>query len=74
MMVSACEGSSLTALSRLPSQRFLAGNGENSSSSRVFGGNGRDVTIPVPPGTVVLSENGEQVCVYIKVVIMWRIR
>ena len=61
VLVSACEGASLTALSRLTSQRFMAGNGEHSSSSRVFGSNGGSVTIRVPPGTVVWNENGKQV-------------
>lgn len=55
------EGASLTDLSRLTSQRFVASNGENSSKSQVFGSRGEDVNINVPPGTVVLNENGNLV-------------
>ena len=63
VLVSACEGASLSALSRLSSQRFIAGNGENSTSSHVFGRNGDSRTIRVPPGTVITNEKGQQVCV-----------
>lgn len=61
VLVTACKGASLTDLSRLPSQRFVAPNGENSSSSRVFGKNGENLTIHVPPGTVVINDKGKQV-------------
>ena len=62
VVVSASTGASLTDLSRLPSQRFIAPNGENCSSSCTFGRNGENVTISVPPGTVVWNDRGKQVC------------
>ena len=62
VVVSANKGASLTDLSRLPSRRFVAPNGENCSSSRTFGKNGENVTIHVPPGTVVWNDRGKQVC------------
>lgn len=62
VVVSAIKEASLTDLSQLPSRRFVAPSGENSSSSRVWGKNGENVTIRVPPGTVVLNEKGKQVC------------
>ncbi len=61
VLVSACKGASLTDLSRLPSIRFVAPNGQNSSSSQVFGKSGENLTIRVPPGTVVINERGKQV-------------
>ena len=60
VIVSAHKGASLTSLSRLPSLRFVAGNGENSSASLSFGRKGQEVIIPVPPRTTVLNERGEQ--------------
>lgn len=60
-MASACNGASLTDLSRLTSRRFVAGNGENSSKAKVFGSDGLNVNIHVPPGTVVTNESGQQV-------------
>ena len=70
VLVSVCEGASLTTLSLLPSRRFVAPSGDNSTSSRIFGKKGENLTIHVPPGTVVLSEKGKQVymcvCVCVK--------
>ena len=60
MVISASKGASLTDLSRRPSLRFVAVKGENSSGSRSFGRRGQEVKIPVPPGTTVLNERGEQ--------------
>ena len=62
VLVSASKGASLTDLSKLPSQRFVAPNGENCSNSRVFGKNGENLTIRVPRGTIVLNDKGKQVC------------
>ena len=62
MLVRAHDGASLTALQRLTSKRFLAGSGKNSSKSQIFGDNGCDLTIRVPPGTTILNAKGVQVC------------
>ena len=67
MVVSACEGTSLTALSRLTSQRFVAASGKNSSNSQIFGDSGSDLTIKVPPGTVILDGKGAQVHVCVPI-------
>lgn len=60
-MAIACDGASLADLSRLTSRRFVAGNGGNSTKAKVFGGDGLNVNICVPPGTVVTNERGQQV-------------
>lgn len=60
VLVSACEGASLTDLSRRPSLRFVAGSGENSSSAHVFGRQGKHIKVHIPPGTTVLNEKGRQ--------------
>ena len=65
VVVSACEGTSLTALSRLTSQRFVAGSGKNSSKYQIFGDGGSDLMIKVPPGTVILGGKGAQVRVHV---------
>lgn len=57
----ACNGASLAELSRLISRRFVAGNGGNSTKAKVFGSDGINVNICVPPGTVVTNERGQQV-------------
>ncbi|MDQ5852697.1 MAG: GTPase ObgE [Chloroflexota bacterium] len=45
-------------------QRFAAGRGGNGGSARKHGRDGKDVVIPVPPGTVVRTEiDGEQYAV-----------
>lgn len=62
MLVSVCEGASLNDLSKHLSRRFVASRGENCIRSHIFGRNGQNLTIRVPPGTVVLSEKGKQVC------------
>ena len=62
VLVSACEDASLTAPSRLTSQRFMAENGGHSSRSHVFGSNGENMIIRVPLGTGVMNETGKQVC------------
>lgn len=64
VLVSVCEGASLTDLSRALSRRFVAPSGENCTHSRIFGRNGENLTIRVPPGTVVLNEKGKQVCMW----------
>ncbi len=53
----------LSHLARLPSRRFVAPAGEDSRRSRVHGKKGANISISVPPGTVVLrAENKTQVC------------
>ena len=70
VLVSAIKGASLMDLCQLPSRRFVAPRGEDCSISRIFGKNGENVTIHVPPGTVVLSDKGKQVCTCIKLLLL----
>ena len=60
-MAIARNGASLADLSRLASRRFVAGNGGNSTKAKVFGSDGLNVNVCVPPGTVVTNESGKQV-------------
>ena len=62
--VCAAEGSSLSDIARRERRRFIGGSGGNCTSARVFGDKGRDVTVRVPPGTVVRRDNGEMVRSY----------
>lgn len=59
--VCAVEGSNLSDIARRESRRFIGGLGGYSTSGRVFGEKGCDVTVRVPPGTVVRKDNGDRV-------------
>ena len=62
VIVRATRGSSLVDVARMTRRRFIGDSGSNSRRQRLQGKRGRDVTIRVPPGTVVLAEDGSQVC------------
>jgi len=49
------EGTTLSQLARQPSRRYVAESGENSSKRCVHGKKGANVTLKVPPGTVVVN-------------------
>ena len=62
VMVRATRGSSLVDVARKRRRRVVGDSGGNSSQLRLQGRRGRDVVIKVPPGTVVVAEDGSQVC------------
>ena len=61
MKVQVLERSNLGDIARRESRRFIAESGGNSGRGRARGRKGRDLTISVPPGTVVYDCHGKQV-------------
>lgn len=57
-------GCALEDIARRESRRFIARSGGHSGRGRIWGENGKDVVIPVPPGTVVYDSIGKQVGSY----------
>ena len=55
------QGSTLADIARRESRRYIAESGSHSVQGRVWGEKGRDLTITVPPGTVVQDSRGVQV-------------
>ena len=64
------EGASLSQLARQASRRYIAGPGEGSSKRCVHGKKGNNVTIKVPPGTVVMHPDTKKQ-VICKLCTMW---
>ena len=59
-MIACAQPGSLAHIAKSPTRRFVASSGGNSTSQRPCGTRGRDLVIHVPPGTAVVSGEGNQ--------------